>query len=82
MALFVGLDVSLKTTSICIVEGDGKLVWEGKAASEPVPLVKALAPWRKQLKLIGIEFLQRLALDARNNPSYDPARQAHFDHGD
>src|SRR5437899_3203976 len=55
MALFVGLDVSLNTTSICIVEANGKLVWEGKALSEPVPLLKALAPWRKKIKLIGIE---------------------------
>ena len=55
MALFVGLDVSLNTTSICIVEANGKLVWEGKALSEPVPLLKALAPWRKRIKLIGIE---------------------------
>jgi transposase len=31
------------------------VVWEGKAASEPVPLIKALAPWRKWIKLIGIE---------------------------
>ena len=55
MALFVGLDVSLNTTSICIVEANGKLVWEGKALSEPAPLLKALAPWRKKIKLIGIE---------------------------
>jgi transposase len=55
MALFVGLDVSLKTTSICIVQANGKAVWEGKAASEPVPLIKALAPWRKKIMLIGIE---------------------------
>jgi transposase len=54
MALFVGLDVSLKTTSICIVEANGKLVREGKAASEAVPLIKAIAPWRKRIKLIGI----------------------------
>jgi hypothetical protein len=32
MALFVGLDVSLRTTSICIVEAKGKVVWwSGKA---------------------------------------------------
>jgi transposase len=55
VALFVGLDVSLRTTSICIVEANGKVVWEGKAVSEPVPLIKALAPWRKRIKLIGIE---------------------------
>lgn len=55
MALFVGLDVSLRTTSVCIVEANGKIVWEGRAASEPVPLIKALTPWRKKIKLIGIE---------------------------
>jgi len=35
MALCVGLDVSLKTVSICIVKADGTVVWEGKALSEP-----------------------------------------------
>jgi len=33
MALFVGLDVSLKATSICIVEANGKLIWEGSLTS-------------------------------------------------
>ena len=46
MALYVGLDVSLRMTSICVVEADGSSVWEGKAESEPVPLVKVLSPWR------------------------------------
>jgi len=55
MALFAGLDVSLKMTSICIVESDGSLVWEGKAESEPTALLKALSKWRKKIKLIGIE---------------------------
>jgi transposase len=55
MALFVGLDVSLKTTSICVVEADGKLVWEGKAESEPAFLVKALSRWRQKIALVGIE---------------------------
>ena len=36
MAMFVGLDVSLRTTSICIVEGDGSLVGKGKSkVSQP-----------------------------------------------
>ena len=55
MPLFVGLDVSLKMTSICIVEADGSVVWEGKVESEPVPLVKALSRWRKKIRLVGIE---------------------------
>jgi len=55
MALFVGLDVSLHTISICIVDGNGKLIWEGKIASEPVPLMKALAPYRRKIRLVGLE---------------------------
>jgi len=55
MPLFVGLDLSLRTTSICVVEADGSVVWEGKAESEPVPLLKALSRWRKKIRLVGIE---------------------------
>lgn len=55
MALYVGLDVSLKTTAICVVEADGSLVWEGKAESEPTPLVKALLRWQEQITLVGLE---------------------------
>ena len=31
-----GLDVSLKETSVCIVDGAGKIIRETKVASEPV----------------------------------------------
>ncbi len=55
MALFVGLDVSLRTTSIFVVEANGSAVWEGKAESEPAPLIKALVGWRSEITLIGIE---------------------------
>src|SRR5207244_1545634 len=55
MALYVGLDVSLKTTSICIVAADGSAHWEGKAESEPASLVKALTRWRAEIALVGIE---------------------------
>jgi transposase len=55
MAMFVGLDVSLKTTSICVVEADGSAVWEGKAESEPASLVKALSRWHNKITLVGIE---------------------------
>jgi len=55
MAVFVGLDVSLRTTSICVVEADGSPVWEGKAESEPAHLIKALSRWRDAITLVGIE---------------------------
>ena len=51
MALYVGLDVSLRMTSICVVEADGSPVWEGKAESEPDPLLKVLSPWRDRIAL-------------------------------
>jgi transposase len=55
MALFVGLDVSLRTVSVCIVEADGTLVWEGKVVTEAPAVIKALAPYRKKIKLVGLE---------------------------
>jgi transposase len=55
MALFVGLDVSLKTTSVCVVAADGSPIWEGKAESEPTAIVKVLIRWREEIVLVGIE---------------------------
>ena len=39
MEHFAGLDVSVKETSVCIVDGTGKIVREVKAASEPEALL-------------------------------------------
>ena len=35
MDTFVGLDVSLKETSVCVLNQQGTCVFEGKVASEP-----------------------------------------------
>jgi hypothetical protein len=35
MAYFAGLDVSVKETSVCIVDDSGKIVREARVASEP-----------------------------------------------
>jgi hypothetical protein len=48
-------DVSLKTTSICVVEAGGSAVWEGRTESEPLLLVKALLRWHSNIRLVGIE---------------------------
>ena len=37
---FAGLDVSVKETSICIVDDTGRIVKEVKVASEPAALLK------------------------------------------
>ena len=39
---FAGLDVSVKETSICIVDDTGRIVKEVKVASEPEALLKVL----------------------------------------
>ena len=48
MAYFAGLDVSVKETSVCIVDDTGKIVRETRVASEPgvVDSLKALDPER------------------------------------
>jgi hypothetical protein len=43
--VFIGLDVSLAKTAICVVDRDGAVQWQGKVPSEPVPLIKRLTEW-------------------------------------
>ena len=35
MEKYVGLDVSQEQTSVCVVDGGGKVIWEGKCTSTP-----------------------------------------------
>ena len=52
---FAGLDVSVKETSVCIVDGAGRIVREVKAASEPEDLVRILSNPAYHFKRIGLE---------------------------
>jgi len=52
---FAGLDVSVKETSICIVDDTGKIVREVKVASEPEALLKVLMNPAYHFKRIGLE---------------------------
>jgi hypothetical protein len=55
MDYFAGLDVSVKETSVCIVDADGRIVREAKVESEPEALLALLDDWRGELKRIGLE---------------------------
>jgi transposase len=52
---FAGLDVSVKETSICIVDDTGKIVREVKVASEPEALLAVLKNPAYRFKRIGLE---------------------------
>src|SRR5213596_3875861 len=52
---FAGLDVSVKETSICIVDDAGKIVREVKVASEPDALLSVLTNPTYHFKRIGLE---------------------------
>src|SRR5205823_3188786 len=52
---FAGLDVSVKETSVCIVDDTGKIVREVKVASEPEALLQVLRSPSHQFKRVGLE---------------------------
>jgi transposase len=55
MEHFAGLDVSVKETSVCIVDATGRIVREVKVTSEPAVLLQELAKPAYRLKRIGLE---------------------------
>jgi transposase len=55
MDYFAGLDVSVKDTSVCIVDDAGKIVREVKVTSEPHALLAVLNNPAYHFKRIGLE---------------------------
>ena len=55
MDYFAGLDVSVKETSVCIVDDAGKIVREVRVASEPEALLQVLTNKTYRFKRIGLE---------------------------
>ncbi|OSJ36079.1 hypothetical protein BSZ19_06110 [Bradyrhizobium japonicum] len=55
MDFYVGLDVSLEATNICVVDGDGKVIWDAKLDTDPDAIELLLAEWGIHLKRVGLE---------------------------
>ena len=55
MKYYAGIDVSLESATICVVDEQGLIVREGKVASEPEALLGWLAQKRAKLELLGLE---------------------------
>jgi transposase len=55
MEHYAGIDVSLERSSVCVIDGTGKIVREAKVASEPEALVGFFAQLGVQVTRIGLE---------------------------
>jgi len=52
---YAGIDVSLEASSVCVVDGAGKIVREAKIASEPAGLIGLFASLGLDVARIGLE---------------------------
>jgi len=52
---YVGLDVSLKETSICVIDDADKIVWRGRVDSTPEAIASAVKQHAPHAVRIGLE---------------------------
>ncbi len=55
MEQYVGMDVSLKETSICVVDGSGKVLCEGTVISDPAAIAEFIEGAAADAVRIGLE---------------------------
>jgi transposase len=55
MQHYVGLDVSVKETSVCIIDKPGKLILEVKVATNPAAILAVLTEETLAIERIGLE---------------------------
>ena len=65
MKYYCGLDVSLNSTAVCIVNHDGTIIREGEVPSEPA----AIDQWLKNLGLPIVTFGDKPACFVRLIPA-------------
>ena len=55
MDVYIGLDVSLASTAVCVFDEKGKIVTEAQVASTPEALVSFMAKLPHEIAAIGLE---------------------------
>src|ERR1700730_9370293 len=55
MRQYVGLDVSMEETSVCVLDDGGSTVWEGVVESDPAAIVRILHRRAPQAEKVGLE---------------------------
>ncbi|KMK69021.1 hypothetical protein [Puniceibacterium sp. IMCC21224] len=53
MSSYVGLDVSVKSVSICVVEADGAVIARGEVPSDPDQITAFLVSTRQMLNVLS-----------------------------
>lgn len=54
-AFYAGLDVSEKTTAICVIDAEGVIIEELSVDTTPAAIARALAPYKRMLERVGQE---------------------------
>jgi transposase len=55
MEQYAGIDVSLESASVCVVDASGRIIREAKVASEPETLIAWFLGLGTELTRIGLE---------------------------
>ncbi len=55
MEYFCGLDISIETTALCVVDSAGTIVCRVSVATDPEAIYKQLKPYLSKLKRVGHE---------------------------
>ena len=55
MDVYIGLDVSLASTAVCVLDEKGKIATEAQVASTPEALVSFMAKLEHEIAAVGLE---------------------------
>ncbi len=55
MDMYVGLDVSQRETSVCVVDGDGRILWEGTCSSTPASIARVVHDRAADCRMVAFE---------------------------
>ena len=55
MRYYAGLDVSIKATNICVLNEEGKRIFESKASTDPLAIYEELSKSGVELEKVGLE---------------------------
>ena len=87
MKLFIGLDVSLAKTAVCVVSEHGKIVKEAEVGSDPAALTQFALEQQGEIAVIGMEaamaapwaYRSRPGSGSDGNPASEGCSESHAD---